>query len=98
MGVVRKGVGIMLGFVDRSDEVVVRTTERIVKARTVHRMPAERRVMPGARKVSEVPSPAEVAEGEPVSVARIVSVPMVSVERRPAVPVVEPREYGARRF
>ena len=28
------------GFVDRSDEIVIGTTERVVEARTVHRMPA----------------------------------------------------------
>ena len=40
----------------------------------------------------------EAAEGEPVSVARVVSVPMVPIEHRPVVPVVEPREHPARRF
>ena len=44
--------------------------------------------------------PAEAAEGEPLgmAMARIVSVPMVSIERRLAVPVMERREYKARRF
>ena len=37
-GEVGNPVGIMLGFVGRSDEVVIGTTERVVKARTVHRM------------------------------------------------------------
>ena len=44
-GEVRNCVGIMLGLVDRSDEVVIGTTERVVKARTVHRMPVGQRVM-----------------------------------------------------
>ena len=42
-GEVRNCVGIMLGLVDRSDEVVIGTTERVVKARTVHRMPVRQR-------------------------------------------------------
>ena len=50
------------------------------------------------RGVPWQPNPAEAAEGEPVSMARIISVPMVPIEHRPAVPVVEPREYRARRF
>ena len=37
-GEVRNRVGIMFGLVDRSDEVVIGTTERVVKARAVHRM------------------------------------------------------------
>ena len=39
-GETRNRVGIMLGLVDRSDEV---TTERVVKARIVHRMLAGQR-------------------------------------------------------
>ena len=35
-GEVPNRVGIMLGLVDRSDELVTGTTERVVKARTVH--------------------------------------------------------------
>ena len=52
------------------------------------------------RGVPWQPNPAEAAEGEPLGMAqaRIVSVPMVAVENRPAVPVMEPREYKARRF
>ena len=42
-GEVRNCVGIMLGLVDRSDEVVIGTTERVVKARTAHRMPVGQR-------------------------------------------------------
>ena len=47
------------------------------------------------------PNPAEAAEGgDPLGMAqaRIVSVPMVAAENRPAVPVMEPRDYKARRF
>ena len=43
MGEVGNCVGIMLGLVDRSDEVVIGTTEQVVKARTVHRMPVGQR-------------------------------------------------------
>ena len=52
------------------------------------------------RGVPWQPNPAEAAEGEPLGMAqaRIVSVPMVAVENRPAVPVMEPRDYKARRF
>ena len=42
-GEVRNCVGIMLGLVDRSDEVVIGTTERMVKARMAHRMPVGQR-------------------------------------------------------
>ena len=45
---------IMLGFVDRSDEVVP-TTDRVVKARIVHRVPKESsEAVPETRGVSEV--------------------------------------------
>ena len=92
----------MLGLVDRSDEVVFGTPERVVKARTVYRMPAgqrgDARYAKSIRGVPRQPNPAEAPEGEPVSMARIVSDPMVPIEHRPAVPVVEPREYRARRF
>ena len=103
-GEVRNRVGTMLGLVDRSDEVVIGTTERAVKARTVHRMPAGQRgdaaYAKSIRSVRRQPNPAEVVEGEPLGVAhtRNVSVPMVPTERRPAVPVMEPREHKARRF
>ena len=49
----RNRVGIMLGLVDRSDEVVIGTTERVVKARTVHRVPAGSEAMPRVRRASE---------------------------------------------
>ena len=42
-GEVRNRVGIMLGLVDRSDEVVIGTPERAIKARTVHITPAGQR-------------------------------------------------------
>ena len=92
----------MLCLVDRSDEVAVGTAERMVKARTVHRMPARQRG--GAKYAKSIrgvlwqPNPAEAAAGEPLGMARIVNVPMVPIEHRPAVPVAEPREYRARRF
>ena len=103
-GEVRNCVGIMLGLVDRSDEVVIGTTERLVKARTVHRMSVGQQgdaaYAKSIRGVPWQPNPAEAAEGEPLGMAqaRIVSVPMVAVENRPAVPVMEWRDYKARRF
>ena len=103
-GEVRNCVGIMLGLVDRSDEVVIGTTERVVNARTVHRMLAGQRGDAACAKsitgVPRQPNPAEAAEGVPLGMAqaRIVSVPMVAVENRPAVPVMEPRDSKARRF
>ena len=50
-GEVRNRVGIMLGLVDRSDEVVIGTLERVVKARTAHRMLARQR---GARYAKSI--------------------------------------------
>ena len=50
-GEVRNLVGIMLGLVDRSDEVVIGTPERLVKARTACRQGSG--VMPDTRKVSK---------------------------------------------
>ena len=103
-GEVQNCVGIMLGLVDRSDEVVIGTTELVVKARTVHRMPARQRgdaaYANSIRGVPWQPIPAEEAEGEPLGMAQagVVSVPMVAVEHRPAVTVMEPRDYKARRF
>ena len=99
-GDVRNHVGIMLGLADRSDEVVTGTPERVVKARAAHRMPAgqrsDARYAKSIRGVPWQPNPAEVAEGEPLGMARIVSVPMVPIEHLTAVPVVEPRLYRAR--
>ena len=87
----------MLGLVDKSDEVVIGTPERVVKARTVFRMPAAQRGDARyAQSIRGVPwqrNPADVAEGELVSMARIVSVPMVLVELWFVVLVVESREY-----
>ena len=44
--------------------------------------------------------PGDAAEGEPLGMAqvRIASVPMAAVENRPAVPVMDPRDYKVRRF
>ena len=52
------------------------------------------------RGVQWQPNPAEAAEGEPLGMAqaRIVSVPMVAVENRPAIPVMGPKNYKAGRF
>ena len=87
---------------DRSDEVVIGTTGRVVKARTVHRMPAGQRgdaaYAKSIRGVPWQPNPAEEAEGKLLAVAqtRIVGVPMVAVEHRRAVPVMEPRSSESR--
>ena len=103
-GEVRNCVDIMLGLVVRSDEVVIGTTERVVEARTVHRMPEGQRgdaaYAKSIRGVPWQPNPAVAAEGELLGMAqaRIVSVPMVAVENRRAIPVMEPRDYKARRF
>ena len=59
-GEIRNRVGIMLGLVDRSDEGVGGTTERVVKART------DARYAKSIRSVPWQPNPAEAAEGEPV--------------------------------
>ena len=103
-GEVRNCVGIMLGLVDRSDEVVIGTIERVVKARTVHLMLVVQRgdaaYAKSIRGVPWQPNPADAAEGEPLGMAqaRIVSVPMVAVENRLAIPVTDPGDYKARRF
>ena len=98
-GEVRNCVGIMLGLVDRSDEVVIGTTERVVKARTAHRQRGDAAYEKSIRGVPWQPNPAEAAEGEPLGMARarIVIVPMVAVENRPAIPVMGPRDFKARR-
>ena len=94
----------MLGLVDLSDEVVIGTTERVVKVRAVHRMLAGQRGDAACSKsIRGVPwqaNLAEVAEGEPLGMTqtRIVSIPMVAVEKRLAVPVMEPSDYKAQRF
>ena len=51
------------------------------------------------QRASEV-FPGEAGEGEPLGMAqvRILSVPMVAVENRPPVPVMDPRDYKVRRF
>ena len=89
-GEIRNRVGIMLGLVDRSDEVVVGTTERVVKARTVHRMLAGQRgdatYAKSIRGVLWQPNPARL-RGK-----------TVPIEHRLAVPAVDPREHRARRF
>ena len=90
-------MGIMLGLVDRSDEGASGQSSHCSS-----QAGQGSEVMPGTRRVSSgvpwQPNPAEEAEGEPLGMVRIVSLPMVPIEHRPAVPVVEPREYRARRF
>ena len=74
-----------------------------MRARTVHRMLAgqggDAAYARSIRGLPWQPSPAEVAEEEPLGVGqtRIVSVPMVAVEDRPAVPVMERGEVVAHR-
>ena len=88
-GEVWDSVGNMLGLVDKSDEVVVGTTERVVKARTVHRMLEEQRgdaaYAKSIRGVPWKPNPAEAAEGEPLGMARF-------------VPIEQSLSHGARPF
>ena len=84
---------IMLDLVDRSDEVVVGTTDRVVKARIVNRVPKEQR--DGAQDVrssgndSWQQTSAETAEGELVNAAASV---------RSTGKVMELREDKARWF
>ena len=65
-GEARNRVGIMLDLEDRSDEVVIGTTEQVVKARTVHlKIAGQRGGVAYAKSVNGVPwhtNPAEVAE------------------------------------
>ena len=99
-------VGTMLGLVDRSDEVVVGSAERVVKACTVHRMPVGQRgdaaYAKSIRGVPWQPNPAEAAEDEPLGMAqaRVCQCSGLGLQsrNRPAVPLMEPRDYKARRF
>ena len=84
----RNCVGMMLGLGNG-------TTERVVKARIVHNTIAGQRgdaaYAKSIRGVPRQPNPAGVAEGEPcVAQTRIVGLPMVALEKRPTVPVMEP--------
>ena len=69
-GEVRYSVGIMMGFVDISNGFVIGAAERVVKARTVHRVPAGQRgdaaYAKSIRCVPWQPNPDEVAESVPV--------------------------------
>ena len=58
-------------FVDRSDEIVIGTTERVVEARTVHRMPAGQQGDARCAKSTSgaMATAAEAAEGEPLGMA-----------------------------
>ena len=80
---------------DRSDEVVVGTTERDVKAGIVFRMPEEQRGdARGATSTRGVPwqqTSAETAEGELVNAACVASVRLTGT-------VMEPRHDKARWF
>ena len=81
--------------------VVIGTTARVVKDRTVHRMPVRQRGDAAyAKSIRGVPWQPSPAEGELLGMAqsRIVSVPTVAVENRPAVPVMEARDFKARLF
>ena len=80
---------IMLDHVDRSDEVVVGMTDRVVKARIVYRVPKEQR--DGATIREEQQTSAEIAEGELVNAACVASV-------RSTGKVMELREDKARWF
>ena len=83
----------MLDLVDRSDEVVVGTTDRVVKARIAYRVPKKQR--DGARDVRSTgneswqQTSAEIAEGELVNAACVASV-------RSTRKVMELREDKAR--
>ena len=73
-GEFRNCVGIMLGLVDRSDEVVIGTTEQLVKASycTSHACRAARCccLRKELKGVPWQPNPAEAAEGEPLGMAQ----------------------------
>ena len=75
-----------------------------MKARTVHRMLVGQRgdaaYEKSIRGVPWQPDPADAAFGVPLGMAqaRSVSVPMVAVKNRSAIPVMEPRDHKARRF
>ena len=88
-------VGTMLGLVDRSDEVVIGTAHPMRAGQR-----ADAAYAKSIRGAPWQPNPAEVGEVEPLGMAqtRIVSVPTVAVGQRWAVPVMEPRDYKARRF
>ena len=101
-GEVRYRVGIMLGVVDSLTKL---SLERQSEQSKLAVCTACRQGSGGdARHAKSIrgapwqPNPAEAAEGEPVSMARIVGVPMVPSEYRPVVPAVDPREYRARQF
>ena len=86
---------IMLDLVDRSDEVVVGTTDRVVKARIVYRVPKEQR--DGARDVRSTgneswqQTSAEIAAGVLVNAACVARI-------RSTGKVMELREDKARWF
>ena len=92
---VQNCIGIVLGFVDDSDEVVVVTIDRVVEVHIVCRVPEGQRGDAGdAKSVIGVlwqPNSAETAEGELVSMSCVVSFQLTGTVR-------EPREDKARCF
>ena len=85
-------IGIMSDLVDRSDQVVGGTTERVVEARIVCRMPEEQRGdardAKSTRGVRWQQTSTETAEGELENTASVASVRVTGT-------VVEPREDKA---
>ena len=83
---------IMLDLVDRSDEVVVGTTDRVVKARIVCRAPKEQRDgardAKSTRSVSWQQTSADTAGGELVNAVCVANVQLTGT-------VMEPREDKA---
>ena len=76
-------------FVDRSDEIVIGTTERVVEARTVHRMPAGQQ---GDASAPWQPQPRQLRANRWAWPWLVRSLPMVPI---PAVRVMEPRDCKA---
>ena len=66
----RNMTGVMLGLVDRSDEIIVGTKERTVKARTVHRMPSGQRgdaqFVKSIKGVPWQPNPRDASQEDPL--------------------------------
>ena len=83
---------IMLDLVDRSDEVVVGTTDRVVKARIVYRAPKEQRDgardAKSTRSISWQHTSAGTAGGELVNAACVASVRLTAT-------VMEPRRQSS---
>ena len=88
-------IGIVLGLVERSDEVVGGTNERVSKARIFRRLTEERRGdakdAKSVRGVARQQKSVETVKGELVSMACVVGVRLTGT-------VMEPREYKVRWF